>query len=345
MKILIIGGTGIISAAISRRTLELGWELTHLNRGNRPPESWRAPKGPGKFNQIICDISNEEDAAKKIAGLEFDAVADFIAYAPEDVQRDFRLFKGKTRQYFFISSASAYQKPLANHKITEGTPLANPHWEYSRQKIACEEFLLKVYRDEGFPITIVRPSHTYDECKVPLGVHGTKGSWQVMKRIIDGKTVIIHGDGTSLWTMTSSTDFARAFTGLVGNIHAIGESVQITSDETISWNQIYQSIANALGKPLKAVHVSSEFLAKAGPHYDFTGALIGDKSVSVVFDTTKIKTLVPDFCAAIRFDQGIRETIAHILAHPELQAEDPEFDAFCDKVIAAQEKALQEILA
>jgi nucleoside-diphosphate-sugar epimerase len=234
---------------------------------------------------------------------------------------------------------------LANHKISEGTPLANPYWDYSRQKIACEEFLLKVYREEGFPITIVRPSHTYDECKVPLGVHGTKGSWQVMKRIIDGKTVIIHGDGTSLWTMTSSTDFARAFTGLVGNIHAIGETVQITSDETISWNQIYQSIANALGKPLKAVHVSSEFLAKAGPNYDFTGGLMGDKSVSVVFDNTKIKTLVPDFCAAIRFDQGIRETIAHVLAHPELQAEDPEFDAFCDRVIAAQEKALQEILA
>ncbi|MCL1928675.1 MAG: NAD-dependent epimerase/dehydratase family protein [Treponema sp.] len=345
MKILIIGGTGIISAAISRRALELGWELTLLNRGNRSSESWRAPKGPGKLNQIICDISNEADVTAKIAGLEFDAVADFIAFKPEDVQRDYRLFREKTRQYIFISSASAYQKPLAHYRITESTPLANPYWEYSRQKIACEELLLKMYREEGFPITIVRPSHTYDERRVPLGAHGAKGFWQVIKRIIDGKTIIIHGDGTSLWTMTSSADFACGFTGLVGNIHAIGESVQITTDETLCWNQIYKAIADALEKPLKAIHVSSEFLAKAGPDYDFTGGLIGDKAVSVVFDNTKLKTLVPDFCATIRFDQGIRETIAYILAHPELQVEDPEFDAFCDRVIAAQEKALKEILA
>jgi len=345
MKLFIIGGTGIISAAISRRALELGWDLWHLNRGNRSPESWRAPKGPGKYNQIACDISKEAEAAEKLAGLEFDAVADFIAYTPADVERDYRLFKGKTRQYVFISSASAYQKPLAHYKITESTPLANPYWEYSRQKIASENFLMQKYREEGFPVTIVRPSHTYDERRVPLGVHGAKGSWQVIKRIIDGKTVIIHGDGTSLWTMTSSTDFARAFTGLVGNIHALGESVQITSDETLTWNQVYQAIADALGKPLKAIHVSSEFLAAAGPHYDFTGGLTGDKAVSVVFDNAKLKSLVPDFCATIRFDQGVRETINYILAHPELQIEDPEFDAFCDRVIAAREKAIEAIRA
>ena len=357
MKLLIIGGTGIISAAISRRAIELGWELTLLNRGKRSRESWRAPKGPGILREINCDISNEADAAAKIAEAaktannEFDAVADFIAYTPEDVQRDYRLFKGKTRQYIFISSASAYLKPQANYKITESTTLANPYWEYSRQKIACEEFLFKVYREEGFPVTVIRPSHTYDERRVPLGVHGEKGFWQVIKRIIDGKAVIIHGDGTSLWTMTSSTDFARAFTSLVGNIHAIGESVQITSDETLCWNQIYTAIADALGKPLKAVHVSSEFLAKAtapatrAAQYDFTGGLIGDKAVSVVFDNTKLKALAPDFCAAIRFDQGIRETIGYILAHPELQVEDPEFDLFCDKVIAAQEQALKAVIS
>ena len=345
MKMLIIGGTGIISAAVSRRALELGWELTLLNRGNRPAESWRAPKGPGKLTRIICDVSNEADAVAKIAGLEFDAVADFIAYKPEDVQRDYRLFKEKTRQYIFISSASAYQKPLAHYRITESTPLSNPYWEYSRQKIACEEFLLKMYREEGFPVTIVRPSHTYDERRVPLGVHGAMGFWQVIKRIIDGKTVIIHGDGTSLWTMTNSADFACGFTGLVGNIHAIGESVHITTDETLCWNQIYKAIADALGKPLKSIHVSSEFLAKAGPMYDFTGGLTGDKAVSVVFDNAKLKTLVPDFCATIRFDQGVRETIDYVMAHPEFQLEDPEFDVFCDKVIAAQEKALKEILA
>jgi nucleoside-diphosphate-sugar epimerase len=181
----------------------------------------------------------------------------------------------------------------------------------------------------------VRPSHTYDERNVPLGVHGKNGSWQVVKRIQEGKPVIIHGDGTSLWTMTSSADFARAFTGLVGNIHAIGEAVQITSDETLSWNQIYQAIANVLGKPLKAVHITIEFLAQAGPEYDFTGSLTGDKAASVVFDNSKIKRLVPGFYAQIRFDQGIRETIHNILANPNLQKDDPEFDAFCDRVIAA----------
>ena len=344
MKLLFIGGTGTISSAISRRVLELGWELWHLNRGSRSPESWKAPKGPGLFHQINCDISNEADAAGKLSGLEFDAVTDFIAFAPDQVQRDYRLFRGKTKQYFFLSSASAYQKPLASCYVNEATPLANPYWEYSRKKIACEEFLLKVYREEGFPITIIRPSHTYDERRVPLGVHGKQGSWQVIKRIIEGKPVIIHGDGTSLWTLTSSADFARAFTGLVGNIHALGETVQITSDETLCWNQIYQAIADALGKPLKAIHVSSEFLAQAGPEYDYTGGLIGDKAVSVIFDNAKLKRLVPGFCAQIRFDQGIRETLSNILAHHELQVQDPAFDAFCDKVIAARERALKEVL-
>jgi nucleoside-diphosphate-sugar epimerase len=344
MKVLFIGGTGTISAAISRRVLELGWELWLLNRGNRSPESWNAPAGPGKLHQINCDISNEITAEKALAGLDFDVAADFIAYTPDQVERDYRLLKGKTAQYFFISSASAYQKPLASYLVSEGTPLANPYWDYSRQKIACEEFLMKAYREEGFPVTIVRPSHTYDERKVPLGVHGKNGSWQVLKRILEGKPVIIHGDGTSLWTMTHNSDFARAFTGLMGNNRALGESVQITGDETLSWNQIYQCIANALGKPLKAVHVSSEFLARAGPDYDFVGGLTGDKAVSVVFDNTKLKRLVPGFCAQVRFDQGIRETISHILAHPELQLDDSDFDIFCDRVIAAREKALADVI-
>jgi nucleoside-diphosphate-sugar epimerase len=350
MKLLLIGGTGIISTAISKRALALGWELWLLNRGNRSVEFKKGSlqegalqEGGGCLRMVTCDISNEAEVARKLAGEHFDAVADFIAFVPAQVERDYRLFKGKTSQYIFISSASAYQKPLSLYRITEGTPLSNPYWEYSRNKIACEEFLMKVYREEAFPITIIRPSHTYDERSVPLGVHGKNGSWQVIKRILDGKPVIIHGDGTSLWTMTSNADFARAFTGLVGNIHALGEAVQITSDESLSWNQIYQSIADALEKPLKAVHVSSEFLAQAGPDYDFTGSLIGDKAVSVVFDNTKLKRLVPGFRFKIRFDKGIRETIAHVLAHPELQKEDPEFDAFCDKVIAVREKALKEI--
>ena len=276
--------------------------------------------------------------------MSFDVVADYIVFTPEQAERDIRLFKGKTAQYLTFSSASAYQKPLSSCFITESTPLSNPFWEYSRNKIACEELLLKAYREEAFPITIVRPSHTYDERRVPLGVHGAKGSWQVVKRIIEGKPVIIHGDGTSLWTLTAAADFARAFTGLLGNIHALGETVQITSDEVLCWNQIYQAIAAALGKPLKAVHVSSDFLARAGTEYNYGGSLIGDKAASVVFDNAKLKRLVPGFCAQIRCDQGIKEAIAYILAHPELQVEDPEFDRFCDKVIAAQERALQEML-
>jgi nucleoside-diphosphate-sugar epimerase len=274
--------------------------------------------------------------------LEFDVVADFIAFEPSQVERDYRLFKDKTKQFMFISSASAYQTPLSDYRITEGTPLSNPYWEYSRNKIACEEYLMKQYRENGFPITIVRPSHTYSEGSIPLGVHGSKGTWQIAKRMLENKPVIIHGDGTSLWTMTHNSDFAKGFIGLMSNIHAIGESVHITSDETVTWNQIYEVIADALGVKLKAVHVSSEFLAACSKE-DYRGGLLGDKANSVVFDNSKLKRLVPEFVASTRFDQGIRQTIAYILAHPEHQTEDKEFDRWCDKVIHALDAALRNI--
>jgi nucleoside-diphosphate-sugar epimerase len=338
MKALFIGGTGTISTAISRKLLDEGWELFLLNRGNRNGIF------SGKVREIRCDINNEDEAAAKTGNMAFDVIVDFIAKLPGHVERDYRLFKDKTKQYIFISSASAYQKPPANYLITESTPLANPFWEYSRNKIRCEDFLLKMYRERAFPITIVRPSHTYSEGKVPLGAFGKKGTWQVVKRIIDGKPVIIHGDGTSLWTMTHSNDFAKAFTGLMGNIRAIGETVQITSGETLTWNQIFAAIAGALDRPLKAVHISSEFLDLCGPEYNFAGGLIGDRANSVVFDNAKIKDLVPGFTATIRFDQGIRETINYILAHKECQIEDPEFDAWCDRLIAARERAIGEVL-
>jgi nucleoside-diphosphate-sugar epimerase len=336
MKVLFIGGTGTISSAITRQLLEQGHELYLLNRGSRNGEFPRTAK------EIRGDIRDEADIAAKIKNLEFDVTADFITFTAEDAERDYRLFKGKTKQYLCFSSASAYQKPLQNYLITESTPLANPYWQYSRDKIGMEDFLIKKYREEGYPVTIVRPSHTYDERKIPLGVHGSRGSWQPVKRILEGKPVIIHGDGTSLWTMTHNSDFARAFIGLLGNPHAIGETVGITSDETLTWNQVYAAIAAALGKPLKAVHVSSEFLA-ATSDYDYTGGLIGDKANSVVFDNTKLKRLVPGFTARVRFDRGIRETVEHILAHRELQIDDPDFDAWCDRVIAAQEKAIREV--
>jgi nucleoside-diphosphate-sugar epimerase len=336
MKVLFIGGTGIISSAISKKLLENGCKLYLINRGNR---NQTLPPG---VKEIKVDINNEEEVAAKISGLEFDVVADFIAFAPAQLERDYRLFKGKTKQFMYISSASAYQKPLSDYRINEGTPLSNPYWEYSRNKIACEEYLMKLYRDEGFPVTIIRPSHTYDERSVPLGVHGNKGSWQVIKRMLQGKPVIIHGDGTSLWTMTHNTDFADGFIGLMGNIHAVGESIQITSDESLTWNQIYTAIANVLGVKLNAIYVSSSFLDKCSP-YDFNGSLIGDKANTVVFDNSKLKRLVPTFVAKKRFDQGIRETIEYVLAHEECQMEDNEFDKWCDKVIVALDRAMEEI--
>jgi len=337
MKILFIGGTGIISTAISRKLLESEkHELYLINRGNRND---CLPKG---YKSIVCDIGDEAAATELLSGMEFDVVADFIAFVPSQLERDYRLFKGKTKQFIFISSASAYQKPLSDHRINEGTPMSNPYWEYSRNKIACEDYLMKIYRDEGFPVTIVRPSHTYDDRSIPLGVHGEKGSWQVAKRMLEGKPVIIQGDGTSLWTMTHNSDFADAFIGLMGNIHAIGESVQITSDESLTWNQIYSSIANALGVELKAYYVPSDFLAKCSK-YDLTGSLIGDKANSVVFDNTKVKRLVPGFTAKIRYDQGVSMTIENVLANKELQVPDPEFDEWCDKVIAAMDNAVKSI--
>jgi nucleoside-diphosphate-sugar epimerase len=345
MRVLFIGGTGTISGAISRLAPQLGWELCLLNRGNRRSELI----GGMNYRHIECDIRAEEgvvirEKLEKVLENKrekyFDVVADFIAFVPEHIQKDLEIFEGLCKQFIFISSASAYQKPLSSHLVTESTPLANPFWQYSRDKIACENLLMEKYRESGFPVTIVRPSHTYDERSVPLGVHGDKGSWQVIKRMIDGKPVIIHGDGSSLWTMTHNSDFARAFTRLMGNIHAIGEAVHITSDESLTWNQIYQTIADCLGVQLKAVHITSDFLAKCSP-YNFQGGLLGDKANSVVFDNTKLKRIIGGFCAQVRFDEGIRSTLNHILPRRELQQEDCEFDEWCDKIIAVQEAAAQ----
>lgn len=334
MKALFIGGTGTISSAITRLVAETaGWELYLLNRGNRNADL------PPNVKTILADIDDEARVLQAIEGLTFDVVCDFIGFVPAQVERDLRLFRGRTRQYIYISSASAYQKPLASPYITEGTPLANPHWAYSRNKIACEELLMHHYRAEGFPVTIVRPSHTYGERSIPVAIHGAKGSWQVLKRMLDGKPVLIPGDGTSLWTLTHNTDFAKAFVGLMGNKHAIGETFQITSDESLTWNQIHEIVAEALGVELKPYHVASDFLASVGAAYDLEGNLIGDKAHTVIFDTAKVKRAVPSFVATTRFDQGARATIAHILAHPEYQVADPAFDAWCDRVIEAIEAA------
>ena len=333
MKILFVGGTGTISMAITRLLAQRGDELYLLNRGSRTSEL------PENVRVINADISDEADVAKKLEGMAFDCVGEFIGFVPSQLERDYRLFKDKTKQFIYISSASAYQKPPRSHIITEETPLENPYWEYSRNKKACEDYLMERYEKDGFPVTIVRPSHTYDERSVPLGVHGNGGSWQVVKRIMEGKPVIIHGDGSSLWTITHNSDFAKGYVGLIGDPKAIGQAFHITTDESVSWNRIYCAIAQALGKELKPYYVSSQMLADMGRQYDFTGSLTGDKSNTVIFDNSKLKSLVPDFKAEISAEEGIKMTVRNILSHPEFQNEDKEFDEWCDRVIEVLEKA------
>lgn len=333
MKALFIGGTGTISSPISYFSASSGWELYLLNRGSR-----ELPEGAV---QIQADIRDEDAVREKLSGMRFDAVVDFIAYTPGEIERDFRLFGGRTGQYIFISSASAYQKPLVSPFITESTPLYNPFWQYSRDKIACEQLLTDLYRQKGFPITIVRPSHTYGERAVPVALHGGKGSYPVIRRMMQDKKVIVPGDGTSLWTLTWNEDFALAFLGLMGNIHAIGETYQITSDESLTWNQIYHTIAVALGVEARLTHIPSAVLGAKNP--DWMGGLIGDKANSVLFDNAKIKRAVPGFKACTRFDEGVRVALEYIENHTECQTADPEFDLWCDRMIEAWERAVEAL--
>ncbi len=329
MKILIIGGTGTISMAVTELLAKSKQhELYLINRGTREEDI------PHGVKLLKADINDEKTVLSLIGDIKFDTIAQFCGFVPFQLERDYRLFKDKTKQYIFISSASIYNKPVPSPFITEGTTLRNPYWNYAQDKIACEDYLMRLYRESGFPITIVRPSHTYDNRSIPLGVHGSKGSWQVAKRMLEGKRVIIHGDGTSLWTMTHNSDFAKGFVGLIGNPHAIGEAFHITSDEVLTWNQIYEQIANALGVELKAAHLSSEFLNRC-TELDLKGTLIGDKANSMIFDNTKIKRAVPEFKATKSFSEGIRETVNYILKHPQYQIEDSAFDAWCDKVLFA----------
>jgi len=327
MKALFIGGTGTISTDTVALAQQKGWEITLLNRGTK--------KAPDGIRSIVADIRDEEAVAKAVATEHYDVVAQFIGYTAEDAKRDIRLFRNKTQQYIFISTASAYQKPPVDYRITESTPLVNPYWLYSRNKIEAEEVLMSAWRTSGFPVTIVRPSHTYNGTKPPVSLHGSKGNWQILKRILDGKPVIIPGDGSSLWTLTHSRDFAKGYVGLMANPHAIGQAFHITSDESMTWNQIYQLIADALGKPLNALHVASDFLAAHSGPYDFRGELLGDKAATVVFDNAKIKRLVPDFVCTTSMADGLRQAVHYMLSCPESQIPDPEFDRWCDCIFDA----------
>lgn len=334
MKILILGGTGTISSAVVNLLLNQGHDVTIINRGNKP-----VPEGAHSF---VCDIRQEDKLKQWLNDKTFDVAVDFIAFQPEDVERDIRLFTGKIGQYIFISSASAYQKPLQNYMIDESTPLSNPYWQYSRDKIACEQRLMKEYRTSLFPVTIVRPSHTYGDTSVPVGIHGKNGSWQTIFRMVSGKPVIVQGDGTSLWTMTHSSDFAKGFIGLLGNVHAIGEAVHITSDESLTWNQIYGILYQSLNIKPNIVHISSDFLDAASGEYHFGQSLLGDKANTVVFNNDKLKRLVPGFFASVRADQGLPKALHFMLEHPEVQRPDPDFDQWCDRIIEARAAALYQ---
>lgn len=326
MKVFFIGGTGIISTACAARAISKGIDLTLFNRGisTRPvPEGARVVQG---------DMHDPDSVSAALKGQQFDAVVDWIAYTPDEVQRDIDLFKGRTGQYVFISSASAYQTPVANLPIRESTPLENPVWEYSRNKIACEELLIHEYRQSRFPFTIVRPSHTYDETSVPV-----EGGYTVISRMLQGKPVIVHGDGTSIWTLTHSMDFARGFVGLLGNSHACGEVFHITSDEWLCWNQIYLALAQAAGVTPRLVHIPSDLIAA----YDrrIGDSLLGDKTHSAIFDNSKIKQLVPEFSTTIPFSEGAREIIAWRKADPARQVVEEEFNLMCDRLLENYKKA------
>ncbi len=319
MKVLFIGGTGIISSACAQRALEQGLELTLVLRGqsNRP-----VPTGA---TVVRGDVRQSPALRDQLRSQRYDAVVDFVAFTPEQIELDLAVFRGRTAQYVFISSASAYQTPPRLLPLSESTPLHNPVWQYSRDKIACEERLMRAYREEGFPVTIVRPSHTYDCRLIPL-----HGGWTNLHRMRTDRPVVVHGDGTSLWVLTHHRDFAKGFVGLLGNARAIGEAVHITSDELITWDEITRLLAAALGTTARIVHVVSEKIAKLDREWG--DSLLGDKTHSVIFDNSKLRRLVPDYVATIPFARGAEEIVGFYLEHPEHQVVDVGFDALLDRL-------------
>jgi nucleoside-diphosphate-sugar epimerase len=326
MKVLFIGGTGIISSACVRLALARGMDVTLLNRG----KSFRSTASGAKV--VEADIRDLEGTKKALANQSFDVVAEFTGFVPEHIETDLALFDGNVGQYLYISSASAYQTPPQKVPVTEETPLDNPFWEYSRNKAACEARLHRAHTESGFPFTIVRPSHTYDETLFLF-----HGGWTVVERMLKGKPVIVHGDGTSLWTMTFNADFAKGFVGLFGKEEAIGETYHITSDEWLTWNQIFESVASAFGVEPKLVHIPSDLIAQYDPIWG--DSLLGDKAHSFMLDNSKIKALVPDFICETPFREGVLKVRDWYEANPEHQVVDAEFDAIHERILAAYAKA------
>lgn len=331
MRVLFIGGTGLISSASSELAVARGLELYVLNRGNRS-----LPVGA---KSLVADIHGDPDEVRRALGdLRFDVVVDWVVYSAADVRRDIELFRARTRQYILISSASAYQKPATSYLIREDTPLVNLFWDYSRNKIEAENELLRAVRGEGFPGVIVRPSLTYGDSQVPLVVNSWHQPYTVIARMRAGKSVIVPGDGTSLWPITHNSDFAVGLVGLMGHAQSIGHAFHITTDEVLSWNQIYQVTAEAAGVEPKLVHIASDFLVACDSTQE--GSLLGDKSVSVVFDNSKIKRFVPGFAATTPYAQGIRRTLAWFDARPERRVVDVALDRTWDRILTAYEAGL-----
>jgi nucleoside-diphosphate-sugar epimerase len=324
LKVLFIGGTGVISAAAAERAVAVGHQLTMLNRGNTVVRA--IPPG---VELLHADIRDTDSVRTALGDRSFDVVADFVAFTPDQVAADITQFTGRTGQYVFISSASAYQKPPARVPILESTPLRNPFWQYSRDKIACEDLLVSAYRGDGFPVTIIRPSSTYDRTRIVL-----TGGWTDIARLRAGRPVVVHGDGTSLWTVTHSSDLAKALVGLLGLPQAVGDSFTITSDEYLPWNTIYQLFAEAAGAPPpRLIHIASETIAAAAP--ELGPPLLGDRSHSVIFDNSKVKALVPEFVCTTPYATGVRDIVNWFDANPDQQVVDDHLDATFDRLIAA----------
>jgi len=332
MKILFIGGTGLISSACSELVLERGHELFILNRG----QSQKYPI-PAEAQWLNADARDTNEVAKQLQPHLFDSVVDWVAFTPADIERDIALFAGKTRQFVFISSASAYQKPPSHYLIAEGTPLSNPHWDYSRQKIACEERLMHAYREQNFPVTIVRPSLTYGPSQIPLCVGSWEHPYTVIDRMKRGQKIIVPGDGSSLWTLTWNGDFAKGFVGLLGRETTLGHAFHITSDEVLTWDQIYREAGHAIGVGPDIIHIPSEFIAAYDP--DAYGSLIGDKANSGIFDNSKIKRFVPDFVATVPWSEGVRRALAWFEADPARCTIDHAANQLWDTIIAAYQQA------
>jgi nucleoside-diphosphate-sugar epimerase len=333
MKILFIGGTGIISTACTVLAAKRGLDVTLLIRGQH------AAQLPAGVKTLVADV-NDPALVPKLERESFDVVVDWIAFTPADIERDLKLFRGRTRQFIFISSTSAYQKPQTHYLMTESTPLANRYWDYSRNKIACEERLMQAYREEGFPVTIVRPSLTYGETLIPLVLNSWQKSYTAVDRMLRGQKVIVPGDGSSVWVVTHNTDFAKGLVGLLGHQQAIGHAFHITSDEVLTWDQLFRIVGAAVGVEPQLVHIPSDFIAACIP--EKTGTLLGDKSVSVVFDNSKIKRFVPGYCATTPFAEGMRQSLAWFNADPSRMQIDHPVNATMDKLISAYEKGMSE---